>query len=102
MSPQRAKRILRALGWRHIDLMREMNRIGRTKYKSGDVWKWFSGVRVVPLGVAIFLRLQVQLAVLKRRLHRQGGPPEIREATSIAIKHLRELADTLECGAAEL
>jgi len=73
MSPQRAKRILRTLGWRYSDLMREMNRLARTSYKSGDVWKWFAGVRKVPLTVAIFLRLSVRIAILKRRLERQSG-----------------------------
>jgi hypothetical protein len=102
MTPQRAKRILRALGWRYVDLQREMNRVARTNYKSGDVWKWFSGVRDIPLSAAIFLRMQVRVAVLKRRLLRQDGRPEMREATCIAIKELRELAETLECGAAEL
>jgi hypothetical protein len=61
------------LGWRYSDLMREMNRLARTSYKSGDVWKWFSGVRKVPLSVAIFLRLSVRIAILKRRLERLSG-----------------------------
>jgi hypothetical protein len=102
MTPQRAKRILRVLGWRYVDFQRELNRVARTSYKSGDVWKWFSGVRAIPLGAAIFLRQQVQVAILKRRLGQQDGPPEMSETASIAIKELRELADTLECGAAEL
>jgi hypothetical protein len=102
MPPQRAKRILRALGWRQVDLMHELNRVARTTYKSGDIWKWFSGVRDIPLGAAIFLRQQVRVAILKRRLGQQDGPPEMSESTSVAIKELRELADTLECGAAEL
>jgi hypothetical protein len=102
MTPQRAKRILRALGWRYADLQREMNRVARTNYKSGDVWKWFSGTRAIPLSAAIFLRQQVRVAILKRRLGQQDGPPEMSEATLIAVKELRDLADTLECGAAEL
>ncbi len=102
MTPQRAKRILRALGWRQVDLMRQLNRIAGTAYKSGDVWKWFSGVRDIPLSAAIFLRQQVRVAILKRRLGQQDGPPAMSEATSVAIKELRELADILECGAAEL
>ncbi len=82
--------------------MHELNRVARTTYKSGDIWKWFSGVRDIPLGAAIFLRQQVRVAILKRRLGQQDGPPEMSESTSVAIKELRELADTLECGAAEL
>ncbi len=82
--------------------MRELNRVARTAYKSGDIWKWFSGVRDIPLSAAVFLRQQVRVAILKRRLGEQDGPPEMSESTCIAIKELRELADTLECGAAEL
>ena len=67
MCAARARRILRLLGWRNTDFIRELNRAGRTVYKSGDVWKWFSGARGVPHGVAIFLRLSVHIAVLKRR-----------------------------------
>jgi len=102
MSPQRAKRILRVLGWRYVDLQRELNRVARTSYKSGDVWKWFAGVRGVPLAVAVFLRMRVRIAVMTRRLQQRSGSPEIGEGASIAVKELRELADTLECGAAEL
>jgi len=68
MSAARARRILHLLGWRNIDFIRELNRAGHTVYKSGDLWKWFSGNRGVPHGVAIFLRLSVRIAVLKRRL----------------------------------
>jgi hypothetical protein len=53
--------------------MREMNRLARTSYKSGDVWKWFAGVRRVPLSVAIFLRLSVRIEILRRRLARLSG-----------------------------
>jgi len=67
MSPERARRILRALGWRYVDFQRELNRVARTKYKSGDVWKWFSGVRGVPIGAAIFLRMSVRLAAERRQ-----------------------------------
>src|SRR5690242_13474911 len=102
MTPERAKRILGVLGWRYVDLQREMNRVARTRYKSGDIWKWFHGARDIPLGVAIFLRQQVRIAVLKRRLLRQDGPPRISEVTSIAIRELREIADALEYGDAEL
>src|SRR5690349_405710 len=70
MSPQRAALILRVLGWRQADLRREMNRLARTNYKSGDVWKWFSGVRGVRLPVAIFLRVSLRNARLARRLAR--------------------------------
>ncbi len=67
MTAARARRILRALGWRYVDLQRELNRTARTSYKSGDIWKWFSGTRRVPLGVAIFLRLSVKLAIERQR-----------------------------------
>jgi len=67
MTPQRAKRIIRLLGWSLSDFIAELNRVGGTAYKHGDVWKWFSGVRSVPLGVAIFLRLTARIAVLERR-----------------------------------
>ena len=70
MTPQRAKRILRALGWRHVDLQREMNRTAGTRYRSGDVWKWFSGKRGVPLAVAVFLRVTVQKNIATRHLLR--------------------------------
>jgi hypothetical protein len=70
MTVERARRILRALGWRQVDLVRALNRIARTSYKSGDSWKWFSGVRDVPLGVEIFLRLSVRIAILERRARR--------------------------------
>jgi len=73
MTAARARRILRALGWRQVDLQRALNRIARKSYKSGDVWKWFSGVRHVPLGVAIFLRLSVRIAVLERQGRRRSG-----------------------------
>ena len=67
MTVARARRILRALGWRQVDLIRELNRTAHTSYKSGDAWKWFSGIRRVPLSVAIFLRLSVKLAAERRR-----------------------------------
>jgi hypothetical protein len=67
MKAARARRILRALGWRYVDLQRELNRVARTNYKSGDVWKWFAGVRGVPLAVAVFLRMSVALAIERRR-----------------------------------
>ncbi|HEY0521782.1 MAG TPA: hypothetical protein VGD08_00230 [Stellaceae bacterium] len=67
MTPQRAKRIIRLLGWSLSDFIAELNRVGGTAYRHGDVWKWFSGVRSVPLGVAIFLRLTARIAVLERR-----------------------------------
>lgn len=70
MTAARARRILRALGWRYVDLQRELNHTAHTSYKSGDVWKWFNGVRRVPLGVAIFLRLSVRIALLERRVRR--------------------------------
>ena len=73
MRVRRARRILRALGWRQVDLLRELNRAARTSYKSGDSWKWFSGVRNVPLGVAIFLRLSLRIAQLERRVKRWSG-----------------------------
>ena len=82
--------------------MPELNRVARTSYKSGDVWKWFSGVRDIPLSATIFLRPQVRIAILMRRLGLHGDGPNANEAAVIAIKELRELADTLECGAAEL
>jgi len=69
----RARRILRTLGWRYVDLQRELNRTAHTSYKSGDVWKWFSGTRRVPLGVAIFLRLSVRIALLERQIRRRSG-----------------------------
>jgi hypothetical protein len=76
MSPKRATLILGVLGWRHADLRRKMNRFARTKYKSGDVWKWFNGMRGVPLPVAVFLRLSLRIARLSRRLdHAQATPP---------------------------
>jgi len=72
MSPKRAKRILTALGWRTADLLREMNRLTKTSYRSGDAWKWFNGTRKVPHGVAVFLRLSVRITILERnlKLHR--------------------------------
>src|SRR5690348_5091280 len=102
MTPVRAKRILRALGWRYVDLQYELNGVARTSYKSGDVWKWFNGVRDVPLSAAIFLRMRVRVAILERRLQRQGRLPEMNESTVIAIEQLRVLAGALECGAANL
>jgi len=72
MSPKRATLILGVLGWRHADLRRKMNRFARTKYKSGDVWKWFNGMRGVPLPVAVFLRLSLRIARLSRRLDHAG------------------------------
>jgi len=67
MTSARARRIMRALGWRYVDLQREMNRTAGTRYRNGDVWKWFSGTREVPLGVRIFLRMSLRLAVMRRR-----------------------------------
>jgi hypothetical protein len=103
MSEERARRIIRALGWRKSDFQRELNRVARTNYKSGDVWKWFAeGKRQIPLAAAVFLRMQVRLAVLKRRLQQGGKSPKLSDAVSVAINELRELAYALECGAAEL
>ena len=70
MSPKRATLILGVLGWRHADLRRKMNRFARTKYKSGDVWKWFSGKRSIPLAVAVFLRLKLRSAIETRTILR--------------------------------
>jgi len=70
MTADRAKRILRALEWRYVDLQRELNRVARTKYKSGDVWKWFSGKRSIPLAVAVFLRLKLRSAIETRTILR--------------------------------
>jgi hypothetical protein len=70
MTPERADLILHVLGWRRADLCRRMNRLAGTTYRSGDVWKWFSGVRGLPLPVAVFLRLSLRNAVLSRRLAR--------------------------------
>ena len=75
MSPERANLILRVLGWRHADLCRRMNRLAGTTYKSGDVWKWFSGVRGLPLPVVVFLRLSLRNAVLSRRIARLSSGP---------------------------
>jgi hypothetical protein len=38
MSPQCAKRIIRLLGWGLGDFIAELNRVGGTTYKHGDVW----------------------------------------------------------------
>src|SRR5689334_22302970 len=66
MSPAREKRIIRILAWRNIDFIRALNRAGRTSYRSGDVWKWLNGgLRGVPYGIAIFLRLSVRIAILE-------------------------------------
>ena len=70
MTEVRARRILRALGWRYVDLMRAMNRTVGTNYKTGDVWKWFAGVRGIPLPVAVFLKMSVRVAVLRRQRDR--------------------------------
>ena len=68
MSEERARRIIRALGWRMSDFRRELNRVTRTRYRSGDVWNWFDeGKRDIPLGAAIFLRMSVRLARERRR-----------------------------------
>ena len=102
MTERRALACLRVLGWRKSDLLRELNRVARTTYKSGDLWKWFGGVRGVPLGVAIFLRMSVRLAVLNRRLQREADARRMNEVVVLAIGQLRELADMLECGDAKL
>jgi hypothetical protein len=67
MKATRPQRIVRALGWRQVNLLREMNRVARTNYKSGDAWKWFAGIRGIPLGVGIFLRTSVAIARLRRQ-----------------------------------
>jgi hypothetical protein len=60
MNPQRAKRILEALEWRQADLIRHLNRVARTRYKSSDAAKWFNGARGVPLAVAVFLKMALR------------------------------------------
>jgi hypothetical protein len=70
MTTERARRILRALGWRPVDLERQMNRTTGTKFRSGDIWKWLHGHRGIPLAVAVFLRMSVRVAVLRRQLDR--------------------------------
>jgi hypothetical protein len=59
-----------ALEWRQVDLIRHLNRVARTRYKSGDAWKWFSGKRSVPLTVSVFLKLSLRRDREVRRLVR--------------------------------
>ena len=70
MSPERVRRILKALGWRQAEFLRRLSRATRSTYKSGDAWKWMHGGRRVPPVAALFLRMSVRIAVLERRVKR--------------------------------
>jgi hypothetical protein len=70
MSPERAKRILHALEWRQADLIRQLNRVARTRYRSSDAAKWFNGARRVPLTVVVFLKMALRRDREVRRLLR--------------------------------
>jgi hypothetical protein len=58
------------LEWRQTHFLRHLNRVARTRYKSGDAWKWFNGTRRVPLTVSVFLKLSLRKDRETRRLLR--------------------------------
>ncbi len=67
MTPERAIRIIRLLGWSQSEAARQFNRVARTKLDRQNVNRQFKGRRSVSEGLAIFLRMAVRIAVLRRR-----------------------------------
>lgn len=67
MTQDRAKRIMRALGWGSSEAARQFNRVARARYTRQHVNTLVNGPRGVSEAFAVFLRMAVRVAVLERR-----------------------------------
>lgn len=67
MQQDRAKQIMRVLGWGQAETARRFNRVAGTRLQRQDVNTQINGSRGVSEGLAVFLRMAVRVAVLERR-----------------------------------
>jgi hypothetical protein len=67
MKQERAKRILRLLGWGTSQAAREFNRVTGKSYSRQHVNAQLNGTRGVSESLALFLRLRIRISQLERR-----------------------------------
>ena len=70
MTKDRAKKIMRLLGWGQSETARQFNRVAGTRLGRQNIIAQINGARGVSDSLAVFLRLAARIATLKRR---QGG-----------------------------
>ena len=66
ITPERARRILKLLGWSRAEFLRQFNRVTGCNVGDGHGWRWFNE-RGLSGEASVYLRMAVRVAVLKRR-----------------------------------
>jgi hypothetical protein len=67
MRQERAKRIMALLGWGPTETARQYNRVAGTNLRRQNINTQINTDRGVSDGLAVFLRMAVKIAVMKRR-----------------------------------
>lgn len=86
MRQERAKRIMRLMGWGPSETARQFNRVTGRRYTRQHVNTQVNSERGVSEALAVFLRLAVRIAVLERR----SGRRCLSERAARAIRRRRD------------
>lgn len=97
MRQERARRIMRLLGWGMAETARRYNAVAGTRYNRQQVHKQVAGERDVSDGLAVFLTLSLRLVAARRRLERlRAGTvsaTSVEAAAEFILRAAREFPD---------